>query len=77
MSKTTRLQILVSPALDARIREAAQRSRMSKGEWARQAIERQLEAPLETGNPVSKLAGLGAPTGDVEQMLAEIAAGRS
>ena len=65
------------PSLDARVRKAAQRSRMSKGEWVRQAIERQLEAPAQVSDLVAQLGSLGAPTGDVDQMLAEIEAGRS
>ena len=77
MSKTTRLQVLVPPSLDARVRKAAQRSRMSKGEWVRQAIERQLQEPAGASDPVAKLGSLGAPTGDIDEMLAEIEAGRS
>ena len=37
-----RLQVLISAGLDARIQKAAQRSRMSKGEWVRLAVERAL-----------------------------------
>lgn len=63
--------------LDARITKAAQRSRMSKGEWVRRALERALAEPRQPGDPVEKLAGLGAPTADIEEMLAEIEAGRT
>jgi hypothetical protein len=72
-----RLQILVTPALEVRIRKAAQRSRVSKGEWVRQAVERALAEPTTTADPVAKLASLGAPTADIVQMLAEIETGRS
>ena len=34
-----RLQVLIPPGLDARIRKAAQRSGVSKGEWVRRALE--------------------------------------
>lgn len=67
-----RLQVLVPPALDARIRKAAQRSRLSKGEWVRRAIEAALEG--RTGaDPLSRLAALGGPTANIEQMIAESA----
>lgn len=71
-----RLQILVPEGLDARVRKAAQRSRLSKGAWVRLAIERAIAADPIQADPLAKLAGLGAPTGDIDQMLAEIEAGR-
>ena len=73
---SNRLQVLVSPALDRRLRKAAERSRVSKGEWVRRAIERALADPRTAADPVESLAGLGAPTGDIDQMLAEIESGR-
>jgi len=75
-----RLQILVPAGLDARIRKAAQRGRISKGEWVRRAVERALrtdQAGSGPGDPLDRLSALGAPTGDIDQMLAEIEAGRS
>jgi hypothetical protein len=74
MSK--RLQVLVPDGLDARVTKAAQRKRVSKGEWVRRALERALQEPHEDADPVSRLARLGGPTGDISQMLAEIDAGR-
>lgn len=70
-----RLQILVPEALDRRIRKAAQRTRLSAGAWVRQAIERALQETHQ-GDPLDQLAALGAPTGDIGQILAEIDAGR-
>jgi hypothetical protein len=70
-----RLQILVPEALDRRIRKAAHRNRLSAGAWVRQAIERALQ-DNHRGDPLDQLARLGAPTGDIDQMLAEIEAGR-
>lgn len=75
MSK--RLQILVPESLDARIRKAAQRSRLSTGEWVRRTLEHALKERLPAEDALDKLASLGAPTGDIAQMLAEIEAGRS
>lgn len=75
-----RLQVLIPEALDARIRTAAKRGRLSKGEWVRRAIEAALRAPSaegrRTADPVGRLASLEGPTADIEQMLAEIEAGR-
>ena len=70
-----RLQVLIPEDLDARIRKAAARGRVSKGEWVRRAVEEVLRKPVE--DPVARLASLGAPTADLEQLLAEIEAGRS
>jgi hypothetical protein len=74
MSK--RLQVLIPESLDARLRKAAQRSRLSKGEWVRRAIEQVLGERATDRDPVEQLAALGAPTADIDQMLAEIDAGR-
>ena len=71
-----RLQVLIPEGLDARIRKAAQRSRLSKGAWVRGAIERAMAEDRQAPDPLAKLASLGAPTGDIDQMLAEIEAGR-
>ena len=68
--------MLVPKALDRRIRKAAQRARLSTGAWVRQAIERQLADDRPAGDPLDRLQQLGAPTGDIDQMLAEIDAGR-
>lgn len=60
-------------ALDKRIRKAAQRHRMSTGAWVRRAVERALADDRPAGEPLDQLSRLGAPTGDIDQMLAEIA----
>lgn len=71
-----RLQVLIPEGLDARVTKAAQRGRVSKGEWVRRAIERALEERPQGADPLERLQALGAPTADVDQMLAEIEAGR-
>lgn len=71
-----RLQILVPEGVAARLRKAAQRQRVSQGEWVRQAIERALKSPNDDVDPLTTLSSLGAPTGDIDTMLAEIDAGR-
>jgi len=71
-----RLQVLVPEPLDAAIRKAAQRRRMSKGEWVRRAVERVL-AEERSADPLAELAALDAPTANVDDMLAEIESGRS
>ena len=70
-----RLQVLVPEGLDARVTKAAQRSRVSKGEWVRRALEQALERPA-VADPLTQLSSLGAPTSEIDQMLAEIEAGR-
>lgn len=53
---------------------------MSKGEWVRRALEESLRRGgkhRSGSDPVARLAKLNAPTADIDQMLAEIEAGRS
>jgi hypothetical protein len=74
-----RLQVLIPEELNARIAEAAQRKRLSKGEWVRRAVRDSLRAGGNGGeatDPVSRMAALNGPTADIDQMLAEIEAGR-
>lgn len=71
-----RLQILVPTPIERRLRKAAQRARLSTSAWVRQAIERALAEPSPAADALDRLAALGAPTGDIDQMLAEIDAGR-
>jgi hypothetical protein len=81
MSQSHRLQVLISPELDAQLGKAAQRSRVSKGEWVRRALQDSLrrgEGKDKTySDPLARLASLNAPTADIDQMLCEIEAGRS
>jgi hypothetical protein len=72
-----RLQVLIPEELDARIRKAADRDRISKGEWVRRAIETALRSGPGGADPLTRLSGLEAPTGDIDQILGEIEAGRS
>ena len=74
---SSRLQVLVPPGLDARVRKAAQRQGVSKGEWVRRALEEALASDRREPDLLARLSSLGAPTADIEQMLAEIEAGRS
>jgi hypothetical protein len=74
-----RLQVLIPPELDAQLRKAAQRSRVSKGEWVRRVLQDSVRSPAKgkgSSDPLVRLESLGAPTADIEQMLAEIEAGR-
>lgn len=73
---STRLQIIVPDVLDRRLRKAAQRSRLSTSAFVRQAIERALAGDQLAPDPLDRLSRVGAPTGDIDQMLAEIEAGR-
>ena len=69
-----RLQVLIPESLDSRIRKAAQRLHVSKGEWVRQAIRDALRE--DDSDPLDRLAALDGPTGDLDQLLREIDAGR-
>ncbi|MEO8098965.1 MAG: CopG family transcriptional regulator [Acidobacteriota bacterium] len=73
-----RLQVLISPELDQRIEKAAQRNRVSKGEWVRRALELSLRQSggREGRDPLAEMMKLQGPTGDIEQILAEIERGR-
>ena len=72
-----RLQVLIPEDLDARLRKAAQRARISKGQWVRRALETVLGSSVPVGDPLATLASLDAPTGDIDQILDEIEDGRS
>jgi hypothetical protein len=71
-----RLQVLIPESLDVRIRQAAERDRVSKGEWVRRAIERALKEKRPSKSALAGLLSLDAPTGDIEEMLEEIEKGR-
>lgn len=76
---SNRLQVLIAPELNARLQKAADRNQVSKGEFVRRALEDTLErSRTEHGasDAVSRLASLHAPTGNIDQMLEEIEAGR-
>ena len=73
-----RLQVLVPPELDAKLGREAQRSRVSKGEWVRQVLIAAVDRPRigsVGSNAIDRLASLGAPTADINRMLAEIETG--
>jgi hypothetical protein len=67
-----RLQVLISKELDLALAQAAAREQVSKGEFVRSAIEAALAERIEAADPVAALAAIYAPTGDIDQMLAEI-----
>lgn len=74
-----RLQVLIPPELDAEIEKAAERSRVSKGEWVRRALRQSLGEPdarKRALEALDRLGKLNAPTCDIEQMIAETDAGR-
>ncbi len=73
---SSRLQILVPEELDRKVRRAAQRRRLSTSAWVRGLIEQALTDDRGPDDALEALANLDGPTGDLEQMLAEIESGR-
>jgi hypothetical protein len=73
-----RLQVLIPAELDAQIETAAQRRGTSKGAWVRNTLKEALNRSghSDSDDSIARLASLDAPTADIEQMLAEIEAGR-
>ena len=73
------LQVSVSESLYDRIREAAGRSNVSRAVWVRGAIEERLEREFRGSyeEALDAMRKLGAPTADIDDMIAEIAAGRA
>jgi hypothetical protein len=74
-----RLQVLIPSELDAELRKSSQRLGISTGEFVRRALRKslaQFTSASQHDDPVAKLAALSAPTGDIDQMLAEIERGR-
>jgi hypothetical protein len=72
-----RLHVAVPADLEPLIRAAAERGRMSAGEWLRRTLERALAQDRSAPDALARLASLDAPTGDIDVMLAQIEAGRS
>jgi metal-responsive CopG/Arc/MetJ family transcriptional regulator len=74
-----RLQVLIPQELDAQLEKAAQRSRVSKGEWVRRALRDAIQTSTRAkggSDPLERLKSLNGPTADIRQMLSEIEAGR-
>ncbi len=73
------MQLLIPEGMETRLRRAAQRARVSRSAWVRQAIEDRLER--ESGpvpeDPLAELRALNGPTADICAMIGEIEAGRS
>lgn len=74
--RSHRLEVLIPPLLDVQVRQAAERRRLSKGEWVRRAIEKALDEPDTNVDPLAKLRRLLAPTAGIRRMPAEIQAAR-
>jgi Ribbon-helix-helix protein, copG family len=75
-----RLQVLIPPELDAQLEKAAQRNRVSKGEWVRRALREAVRSASHVkagSDPLTKLESLNGPSGGIKKMLSEIESGRS
>ena len=75
-----RMQLLIPEAMEIQLRRRAERDRVSRGAWVRQAIEERLErvggGPVPE-DPLAELRTLNGPTSDISAMIGEIEAGRS
>ena len=74
-----RMQLLIPEAMEIRLRRAAERDRVSRGAWVRQAIQERLErvvGPVPE-DPLAELRRLNGPTSDIAVMIGEIETGRS
>lgn len=77
-----RLQVVMEDSELREIRRAARRRQMTVSEWVRNALRAARRAEPE-GEPGRRLDAIRAasrhefPTADIDQMLAEIASGRS
>lgn len=81
MGMSTRLQIVMSEAEVASLRQVARRAGLTVSEWARRAL-RAARSAQAVPSPASKLEALeralscNYPTGDIDEMLADIERGR-
>jgi hypothetical protein len=79
---STRLQVVVDEAELTSFRRVARHHGMTLSEWVRQTLRR-AERDLADGDVATKLAAVRTaaahrhPTGDIDQMLAEIDRGAS
>jgi len=73
------LEVSVSASLHHRLREAARQSQVAIEVWVRRAIEERLERESRRSqvDPLAALRTVEGPTADIDDMIAEIAAGRS
>ena len=80
-SMSTRLQVVMSDAEVASLRQVARRAGLTVSEWARRALRAARDAqagPSPTGrlDALDRALGCNHPTGDVGEMLADIERGR-
>jgi hypothetical protein len=77
---TKRLQVLLDDVEMREIQRAARRKRVTVAEWVRQAVRRARDEEARP-DPTEKLAALDRalrhelPTGDIEELLADIERG--
>ena len=80
-SMSTRLQIVMSEAEVASLRQVARRAGLTVSEWARRALRAARDSQAGP-SPASRLEALDRallcnhPTGDIDDMLADIERGR-
>ena len=73
------MQLLIPQAMETRLRRTADRDRVPRDAWVRQAVEERLErevGPVHE-DPLGDLRRLNGPTSDICTMIGEIEIGRS
>jgi metal-responsive CopG/Arc/MetJ family transcriptional regulator len=73
-----RLQVRIPEELHERLRAAADRDRITRSEWVRRAVGKALKfaEEMRRADALARLTSLQAPVAEIDQMLAEIEAGR-
>ena len=81
ISMSTRLQIVMSDAEAASLRQVARRAGLTVSEWARRALRAAHDAqagpsPRRRPDALDRALACNHPTGDISEMLADIERGR-
>lgn len=81
MTMSKRLQLIMKEKEIERLRRCAQRGGLTLSEWARQALERARRdqegpTPEQKRNALDRALQCGHPTGDLDEVLADIERGR-
>ena len=79
---SSRLQVVMDEQELARVREDAKRHGLTVSEWVRQSLVQARRRPSGSSvearlQAIDRALGVDGPTGEIDEMLAEIEAGRA